>query len=147
MHKRKTLVGAEAMAERYEKCCQLSAGSHDANDLKEFRAFRWMLTEAQSKQVDAWQRACVHTTKDKLALGKQKALKDLEKEAGEKKARHADEKGHSMIVVAPKLKAVCGKKASVREPFEDENEDEAEEQDVCASLETGMLSFFGTRAL
>ena len=146
MHKRKILVGEEAMAARYEKCCQLSAGSH-ANDLKEFRAFRWMLTEAQSKQVDAWQRACVHTTKEKLALGKQKALKDLEKEAGEKKARHAEEKGNSMIVVAPKLMAVCGKKASIRKAFENENEDEAEEQEVCASLETGMLSFFGTRAL
>ena len=146
MHKRKTLVGAEAMAERYEKCCQLSAGSHDANDLKEFRAFRWMLTEAQSKQIDAWERACVHTTKEKLALGKQKALKDLEKEAAKKKARHADEK-KSMIVVAPKLKAVCGMKSSVPELFEDEKEVEAEEQEVCASLETGMLSFFGSRAL
>ena len=88
---------------------------------------------------------CAHD-KRKIGPWKAKSFEIFGKQAGEKKARHADEKT-SMIVVAPKLKAVCGKKSSVPELFEDEKEVEAEEQEVCASLETGMLSFFGSRAL
>ena len=50
----------------------------EASDLKEFRMFRWMLGGDENAQVAEWQREAVVNSRARIALGKMKALEDLE---------------------------------------------------------------------
>ena len=75
---RRSVFGRDAMLHRWKNCCTQTAGCQDPVDMKEFRTFRWMLDADETKLVASWQRQAVVSSKDKMALSRTKALKDLE---------------------------------------------------------------------
>ena len=86
---KKTLLGAEAIAARYEKCLALDDSQvPDTNDLKEFRMFRWMLSKDMEKHYNEWQRKAVETSKARLQASKLQALEDLKEKVGKQKKDH-----------------------------------------------------------
>lgn len=78
---RKALYGSEALKWRYDKCFQAQPQVPEACDLKEFRQFRWMLSNEENTQVQDWQRVAVEVSRARIAAGKVKALEDLEAQA------------------------------------------------------------------
>ena len=84
---RRSLFGRDAMLYRWKSCCSQTAGCQDPVDMKEFRTLRWMLDADETKLVASWQRQAVVSSKDKMALSRTKALKDLEAEAEKGKKR------------------------------------------------------------
>ena len=81
---KKTFFGAEALQKRFAAASAV-AGAKAVSDLREFRAFGWMLTSVQSKAVSEWQREAVATSGQRLKSEKAKMLKDVEESAKSKK--------------------------------------------------------------
>ena len=83
------------------------------------------------------------------SVGASQHRSGLEKETAEKKARQTDEMGSS-IVVAPALKVHGAKKVSstaITDFEEEAHEENLEEESEAVTAPTGVLSFFGSRAL
>jgi len=146
---RRSLFGRDAMHYRWKCCCSQAAGCQDPVDMKEFRTFRWMLDADETKLVASWQRQAVVSSKDKMAFSRTKAPKDLEAEA-EKKRKGQGDAGRvkdtrvmapplkSMVVVAPLQEPV---------PLKSKADERCEAEDESHVGDTGVLSFFGARAL
>ena len=137
----KTFVGAEALQRRYDRAAAV-AGVKEASDLKEFRAFAWMLSAAQAKSVNEWQREAVATSGQRLKLEKAKMLKDVEEKTKSKNSTTAQA---PTAITAPPLKK---SKASggvqdlvISLQPESESKDDEEEGEGC------VLSFFGAKAV
>ena len=75
--RKKCLHGLEAIRYRFKRSQGVYAGHHLLEDMKEFRCFKWFLSNAEWKQVESWQACQVLMSKDKI-MNRQKALKDLE---------------------------------------------------------------------
>ena len=147
---RRSLFGRAAMLYRWKICCSKTADCQDPVDMKEFRTFRWMLDADETKLVASWQRQAVVSSKDKMALSRTKALKDLEAEA-EKKMKGAQGDAGSVKdtrVMAPPLKSMVVV-APLQEPvpLKSKADERSEAEDESNVGDTGVLSFFWARAL
>ena len=143
--KKGNVFGASAMDARFEKCQSHGA---DAIDLKEMRCFRWLLSDDQDAKYEKWNTEAVLHSKDKLQNAKAKALKDVEEKRVEDKKRGSQ--SSTVLVPCPPLKSNkesasssshlgANAKAALQNEDEEENKEEEEE--------TGLMSFFGARAL
>ena len=137
--------GASAMDARFEKCESHGA---DAIDLKEMRCFRWLLSDDQDAKYEKCNTEAVLHSKDKLQNAKAKALKDVEEKRVEETKRGSQ--SSTVLVPCPPLKSNkesasssshlgANAKAALQNEDEEENKEEEEE--------TGLMSFFGARAL
>ena len=148
---RRSLFGRDAILYRWKMCCSQAAGCQDPVDMKEFRTFRWMLNAEEAKLVAAWQRQAVVSSKDKMALSRKKALKDLEAEAEKEKKRRQGDAGSAKDtrVMAPPLKSqVVVAPLQEPVPLKSKADERSEAEDEMSNVgDTGVLSFFGARAL
>ena len=142
---RKALYGSEAILHRYHNCWVMQPRVPEASDLKEFRMFRWMLGGDENAQVAEWQREAVVNSRARIALGKMKALEDLEaKTSTEKKRALQPDAMACAVIAAPPLKEKKKAKTLYVAPeVQAEEEDMEQEEDKGA----GVLSFFGARAV
>lgn len=142
---RKALYGSEAILHRYHNCWVMQPRVPEASDLKEFRMFRWMLGGDENAQVAEWQREAVVNSRARIALGKMKALEDLEaKTSTEKKRALQPDAMACAVIAAPPLKEKKKAKSLYVAPeVQAEEEDMEQEEDKGA----GVLSFFGARAV
>ena len=142
--KKKTLFGEAAMKWRMQQCMLVDGGHQDPEHMKEFRMYAWLLSSSELERTKEWQRLAVANSRDKIASMKQKALKNVEEDvATKKKARH--EIKVPKAVVAPSIKDSVKERVVVAA---DVASAEAEEEDECLFGETtGVMSFFGCRAL
>lgn len=144
---RKALYGSEALLHRYHMCCVAQPRVPEACDLKEFRMFRWMLSGEENAQVQEWQREAVETSRARIAVGKVKALEDMEvKTTKEKKILMQPDATASFVIAAPPLKE---KKKAKEKALDVAPEVQAEEEDMERDEDkgAGVLSFFGARAV
>ena len=142
---RKNLYGHEALSYMYERAKPLPSGSQDEQDMKQLRMFKWMLSEQQLKQMEEWTRSKIISSKDKI-MNRQKALKDIEKQALKDKTRI--ESCDQTLVVAPPLKKLAVTPKQQNDDDDDAHEEpnnENESGDDCN--DSGVLSFFGAKAL
>ena len=120
-------------------------GVQDSSDLKVLRSFKWMLIAEELKTFDGWEREAVVHARDTMQASKKQAIKDLEKELV---VSAAAKRTAAKEVAAPPLKekrtsaastgfALAAKKAAAI-PCEDEG---------VSDTPSGLLSFFGTKAL
>ena len=63
------LYGADALRYRYDRCAA-ATGVRESADLREFRSFRWLLSEAEDAQFLNWERAAVHGAKARMKEAK-----------------------------------------------------------------------------
>ena len=129
---------------RLQQCMLVDGGHQDPEHMKEFRMYAWLLSKSEFERTKEWQRLAVANSRDKIASMKQKALKNVEEDvATKKKARH--EIKLPKAVVAPSIKDSVKERVVVAA---DVASAEAEEEDECLFGETtGVMSFFGCRAL
>ena len=101
-----TLFGESAMKLRFSRC--VKTGIAETEDLREFRAFRWLLKEKENAQFVEWEGSAVQQARTRMKEQKAKAILDIEKSQKKKK----DEAGpsQSQIVPAPPLRATKRKK-------------------------------------
>ena len=109
--------------------------------------FRWLLSDAELKELSSWTSSKVQTSRDRL-MNRQKALQDIEKKA---KAKRSQEKVDDQLqpLMAPPLKKKGKEKPEQGNPppVIDED-DERDAEDANGSSETsGLLSFFGAKAI
>ena len=142
---KKTLFGHDALLWRYVKC-QETMGVQDPQDLKCFRQFTWMLTDVQLAEFKKWEGLALVGAKERLQLNKAKALKDIEDETREDKDKKRKNSSSSAIVAAPAIKEKKVEKKVIEKVTEKEKEDE-EGEDSFLSGDTGLVSFFGARAV
>ena len=138
----KRLYGAEAIRYRYGRCVELV--NPDSVDLREFRAFRWLLSDDENAQFLNWERSAVHNAKARMKEAKAKAILDIENDVKNKK-KADDGAAQSQIVPAPPLKPAKRKKVEVEAaakskllvaPLADE-----------VAVDCGVMSFFGMKAI
>ena len=141
------LFGAAAIQHRLKTCRDAPDGAQEDTDLKELRMFRWLLSDAELKELSSWTSSKVQTSRDRL-MNRQKALQDIEKKA---KAKRSQEKVDDQLqpLMAPPLKKKGKEKPEQGNPppVIDED-DERDAEDANGSNETsGLLSFFGAKAI
>ena len=142
----KQYSGAEALHRRFLSCKAMDA-IKDAEDLKEFRSFSWLLDAEQAKLAAQWQQEAVATAATRLKQSKAKALKDVEETARGAKRMPTPTPAK---ITAPPLKKRTKASASSHDsqlvaaaPCEEpEGEGEEEEEG-----DGGLLSFFGAKAM
>ena len=142
---RKNLYGHDALSYMYDTALVLPLGSQDEQHLKQIRMFKWMLQEPQLKQLEEWTRSKIISSKDKI-MNRQKALKDIEKQALMDKQRN--ESGDQTQIVAPPLKKLAMTSKQQDDDDADAHEEkhnENESGDDCN--DSGVLCFFGAKAL
>ena len=98
------MYGHDALSYMYDTALLLPLGSQDEQHLKQIRMFKWMLQEPQLKQLEEWTRSKIISSKDKI-MNRQKALKDIEKQALMDKKRN--ESGDQTQIVAPPLEKLA----------------------------------------
>ena len=136
----KKITGADALPRRFLGA-KATKGIKAPEDLKEFRSFAWLLNGEDGKLAASWQHEAVSTAASRLKESKAKALKDVEESAREKKK----ERKASSCIAAPPLNKKSVEPAAPQqhqlaaEPEALQNEEE--------EMETGVSSFFGSRAL
>ena len=141
---RTTLCGGEGLRFLFARMVERK-GVQDSSDLKVLRSFKWMLTTEELKTFDEWEREAVVHARDTMQASKKQAIKDLEKELV---VSAAAKRTAAKEVAAPPLKekrtsaastglALAAKKAAAI-PCEDEG---------VSDTPSGLLSFFGTKAL
>ena len=143
---RKALYGSEALRWRYDKCFRAQPQLPEANDLKEFRMFRWMLPSEENAQVQEWQREAVQTSRARIAAGNVKALEDMEAKTTKDKKMIIPDATSSALILAPPLKE---KKKAKDKSLDAEPEDEAvpEAMEREDDRSSDVLSFFGAKAV
>ena len=118
--------------------------------MKEFRTFRCMLDADATKLLASWQRQAVVSSKDKMTLSRTNALKDLEAQAEKKRKGGQGDAGSAKdpMVMAPPLKSmVVVAPLQVPVPLKSKADERCEAEDESHVGDTGVLSFFGARAL
>ena len=145
--KKKTLFGAAAMQHKFHNASQLEAGHQDATDMKEFRMFQWLLSEKENATVAQWQKSMVAKSNEILRTKKQKALKDVEDEAASAKKVKSCEKSAAAKVAAPPIKIVAKEKLMITASSKDAEFEDNAEDDCLVSETTGILNFFGAKAV
>ena len=142
---KRTLYGQEAIHYRFERCKEID-GVQDSQHLKEFRMFAWTLTTPQHEEFLNWERAAVAGAKQRMADSKAKALEDISKnikEDAKKKRVSSASSSETAIVAAPPLKEKKLTVDSTRTKLT-EDRDNLDEDLV---VDTGLISFFGSKAL
>ena len=144
---RRTLFGADAIKHLVEKMSN-SKNVHENEDLQTVRSFKWMLSSKELKLFTEWERAAVVSARDTMMATKRQAIKDLEENLETGKPQKTLQKE----VAAPPLKekrmasassvslANAAKKASMMAKPEEEDE-------TTSNTPTGLMSFFGSKAL
>ena len=105
-----------------------------------------MMSDKEIKALDSWTAAKIVSSKDQI-MNRQKALQHVEKKVAKDKRTIGDEQSQ-VAVVAPPLKKAVNQNAVVCADAKAVNEEEPhtnEESADCA--DTGVLNFFGARAL
>ena len=139
------MFGAEAMQFRFDKCEEVGP---ECQDLKEMRTYKGMLTSRQEQAFEKWNTEAVTNSKERLQKAKAKALKDIEEKTIQQKKR--GDKGNVQTVACPPLKAIKAEGASSsrnRNPADPPQHAEKDEDCDSCEEETGLMSFFGTKAL
>ena len=109
-----------------------------------FKMFAWMLTESQHAEYLTWEQQAVKGARERHSASKAKALKDISDTiVAEKKKRGSAPPGTQLVTAPPlalkKLDTQLAKKAKYQEVLEENQED--------LFTDTGLISFFGTKAL
>ena len=138
------MFGAGAMKARFDKC---EVHGAEPMDLKEMRSFRWRLSDEEDALYEKWNTEAVLHSKEKLKNAKAMALKDVEEKTGEEKKR--GNASCTAVVPCPPLKS---KKENASSSSHLGANTEApqladEEPGQAPEEETGLMSFFGARAL
>ena len=140
---RRTLYGQEGINHVFARCTLVS-GVQDAADLKMFKMFAWMLTESQHAEYLTWEQQAVKGARERHSASKAKALKDISDTIVAEKKKRGSAPPATQLVTAPplalkKLDTQLAKKAKYQEVLEENQED--------LFTDTGLISFFGTKAL
>ena len=72
-----TLFGPEAIEWRFKKC-ENEEGVKDGQDLREFRAFQWLLTPEQIVKMHEWETVALDSAKSRAKAIKDKTIADIE---------------------------------------------------------------------
>ena len=72
-----TLFGPEAIEWRFNKC-ENEEGVKDGQDIREFRAFQWLLTPVQIVKMSEWETAALDSAKSRAKAIKDKTIADIE---------------------------------------------------------------------
>ena len=139
-----------AMRRRLDKCKALTlenpSYSHDGADLKTFRSFRWMLSDADEADLEVWEKAALENSKQTLEQ-KMAALTDKGVDGAK------DDKANAIVSVstpAPPLKKVRKDKGSSSKDAMPTSEGKADLEDgelPETACNGQLLSFFGSRAV
>jgi hypothetical protein len=138
------LSGGEGLKFLFEQMAEKKK-VQDSSDLKVLRSFKWMLSTEELRTFDEWEREAVLNARDTMQASKNQAIKDLEKELA---APAAAKRTAAKEVAAPPLKekrtsaasaglAMAAKKAAAM----------PQEEEAVSDTPSGLLSFFGTKAL
>ena len=141
---RTTLSGGEGLKFLFEQMAEKKK-VQDSSDLKVLRSFKWMLSTEELRTFDEWEREAVLNARDTMQASKNQAIKDLEKELA---APAAAKRTAAKEVAAPPLKekrtsaasaglAMAAKKAAAM----------PQKEEAVSDTPSGLLSFFGTKAL
>ena len=139
---RNTFFGGDALSRRYTRCVGIQ-GVQDAADLKSVRSFAWMLSRDESRAVAEWQRHAVVTSSARLKESKAKALKDVEEAAKSSKTKAR----RSITIATPPLKKQSLLSSSGSQIVIAEQPEVSDFKIDDLEADTGLLSFFGSRAM
>ena len=131
-----TLFGPEAIEWRFNKC-ENEEGVKDGQDLREFRAFQWLLTPVQIVKMNEWARA--------KAI-KDKTIADIE-ENKKKEASKSSGKRDSAPLAPPVKPPTSKKKAKTPLMSSPTKPSSSHDEDDQLQSDNGLLSFFGAKAL
>ena len=140
-----TLFGPEAIEWRFNKC-ENEEGVKDGQDLREFRAFQWLLTPVQIVKMNEWETAALDSAKSRAKAIKDKTIADIE-ENKNKEARKSSGKRDSAALAPPVKPPTSKKKAKTPLMSSPTKPSSSHDEDDRLQCDSGLLSFFGAKAL
>lgn len=140
MHK---WFGSDAIMKRYERA-EAQHGCKSPEDLKEFRSFTWLLSKEKQKIASEWQKHAVSTSASRLKETKANMLKDVEESC---KNKRKVEKVPAPITAPPLQKKQTPATSSTDTQIVIAENSDCEDPQDAEEDETGLLNFFGARAM
>ena len=146
--KSRHVFGADALRYRLERCGKLPLGHQDEQDLKDMRQFKWMLSDIEMKALDSWTCAKVVSSKDKI-MNRQKSLANVEARVEKEKRRlgNGAEQSRLAVLAPPLKKNLVDEIIAPDEDLFGDEEFVTDDKNVDCTENTGVMSFFGAKAL
>ena len=102
-----TLFGPDAIEWRFKKC-ENEEGVEDGQDLREFRAFQWLLTPVQIVKMNEWETAALDSAKSRAKAIKDKTIADIEENKKKEASKSSGKRDSAPL--APPMKPPTSKK-------------------------------------
>ena len=146
---KKEVCGQMAVKAKFTEA-QRCPGVISSADLKFLRTFKWCLSESEVETFENWSLDAVKSAKERVTESRAKALKDIED--GEEKKRKLMNEVASSIVMAPPIAPKKRRKAKEQEKMAavknmPEEEPVQDDDEISSGGNSGVMSFFGARAL
>jgi hypothetical protein len=116
-----------------------------SSHLKQLRSFRWMMNDEEMRSFTSWEAEAVANERDRLQQLKRQAIKDVEEEADSSNKKNP-------APMAPPLKprkrqSTSTEPSSSSSKNPPRNQAHPPEEPQPVQNDTGLLSFFGARAI